>query len=53
MQLKLYGLSERSSALAQCAQDQYKTNNEQQDHEATTKGLVVDPVLSFEAAVES
>jgi hypothetical protein len=40
-------------ALGQRAQNQYKTNNEQQDHEATTKGLVVDPVLSFETAVES
>jgi hypothetical protein len=53
MQLKLYGLGELSSALGQRAQDQNKTNDEQQDQEATAKGLVVDPVLSFEAAVES
>ena len=53
MQPKLYGLGELSSALGQRAQDQYQTNDEQQDQKATTKSLVVDPVLSFETAVES
>ena len=37
MQLKLYGLGERSSALGQRAQDQYKTNDEQQDQRQRLK----------------